>query len=78
MTQPIQPRQYFVQDRVQELLNNGSWYMAITFAYDNDPHGPARLPEYAKAKATEQAEREWQERMDFLLEARINNLELMR
>lgn len=69
---PLEPRQYFVRDRVQQLLNDDEWFFAVTFAYDNDPHGPARLPEYAKAKATEQAEREWAERMDVLLDAQIN------
>lgn len=73
---PIEPRQYFVQDRVQQLLNDDEWFFAVTFAYDNDPHGPSGLPEYAKAKATEQAEREWAERMDVLLDSDINNLEL--
>lgn len=71
---PIEPRRYFVRDRVRELLNDDEWFFAVTFAYDNDPHGPACFNAYAKA--TEQAEREWQDRMDVLLEADINNLEL--
>ena len=75
---PLEPRKNYVAHRVEQLMDDDEWFFAVAFAYDNDPHGPVRLPDYAKAKATEQAEREWAERMDLLLDADINNLELHR
>lgn len=73
---PLEPREHYIEFRVEQLLANERWFVAVSLAYDNDPHGPASLGEYAKAKATEQAEREWQKRIDDALDMRVSNLEL--
>lgn len=75
-TPPLEPLKNYVAHRVEELLADKKWYAAALFAYENDAMGPSWLPTYVLNKATGQAEREWSERMDVLLDADINNLEL--
>lgn len=74
---PIEPRKHYIESRVDQLIaDDDRFIVAVALQFEDDPHGPACFNAYAKAKATEQAEREWAERMDVLLEADINNLEL--
>lgn len=75
---PLEARKNYVAHRVESLMDDDRFVVAVTLRFEDDAMGPADFTEYAKAKATEQAEREWQERMDALLEADINNLELHR
>lgn len=73
---PLEPRKNYVEHLVEELMDDDRFIVAVAMRFEDDAFGPADFTEYAKAKAIEQAEREWSERMDFLLDARINNLEL--
>lgn len=73
---PLEPRKNYVAHRVESLIDDDRFIVAVALRFEEDAFGPADFTEYAKAKATEQAEREWSERMDVLLEADINNLEL--